>query len=130
MLSTTKYASLCVLGVEVFYVLCLVYEFFLPQKGRELHRALFELLPGFVWGNILSMVWGAVFLAIAAWITGSYIAWMHNKSLISSETRNRAKFKRQKGGSYEEGIYSGSIINGSRVCSSPGPGAKRDANEG
>jgi hypothetical protein len=87
MLSTTKYASLCVLGVEVFYVLCLVYEFFLPQKGRELHRALFELLPGFVWGNILSMVWGAIFLAIAAWITGSYIAWMHNKSLISSETR-------------------------------------------
>jgi hypothetical protein len=76
MLSTTKYASLCVLGIEVFYVLCHVYEFFLPEKGRELHRALFELLPGFVWGNILSMVWGAVLLAIAAWIAGSYIAWM------------------------------------------------------
>jgi hypothetical protein len=74
MLSTTKYASLCVLGIEVFYVLCLFYEFLLPAKRKELHRALFELLPGFVWGNILSMVWGAVFLAIAAWITGSYIS--------------------------------------------------------
>jgi hypothetical protein len=88
MLSTTKYASLCVLGIEVFYVLCLVYEFFLPENRRESHRALFELLPGFVWGNVLSMVWGAVFLAIAAWITGCYIAWMHNTSLISSEATN------------------------------------------
>jgi hypothetical protein len=88
MLSNTKYASLCVLGTEVFYVLCLFYEFLLPEKGRELHRALFELLPGFVWGNVLSMLWGAVLMGIAAWITGSYIVWMHNASLISSKTRN------------------------------------------
>ena len=88
MLSIKKYASLCALGTEIFYVLCLLYEFFLPEKGRDLHRALFELLPGFVWGNVLSMVWGAVFLGIAAWITGSYIAWMHNTSLISAEGRN------------------------------------------
>jgi 2TM family of unknown function (DUF5676) len=88
MLSIKKYASLCALGMEIFYVLCLLYEFLLPEKGRELHRALFELLPGFVWGNVLSMVWGAVFLGIAAWITGSYIAWMHNASLIAAEVRN------------------------------------------
>jgi len=69
-------------------MLCLVYEFFLPEKGRELHRALFELLPGFVWGNVLSMMWGAVFLGIAAWITGCYLAWMYNTSLISRETIN------------------------------------------
>jgi hypothetical protein len=55
MLSTTKYASLCVLGIEVFYVLCLVYELFLPEKGRELHRA-FEPLPVCL-GKYLSMVW-------------------------------------------------------------------------
>jgi hypothetical protein len=88
MLSTTKYASLCVLGIEVFYVFCLVYEFLLPEKGRELHRALFELLPGFVWGNVLSIIWGAFFLAIAAWIAGSYIAWMHNTSLIPRTAKN------------------------------------------
>jgi predicted membrane protein len=82
MLSKTKYAALCVIGIEIFYVLCLLYESLLPVKGRELHRALFELLPGFVWGNVLSMIWGAVFLGTAAWITGCYIAWMHNASII------------------------------------------------
>jgi len=84
MLSERKYAALCIAGIEIFYILCLLYEFLLPVKGRELHRALFELLPGFVWGDVLSMIWGAVFLGIAAWVTGWYIAWMHNASMIGA----------------------------------------------
>jgi hypothetical protein len=41
----------------------------------ELHHSLFELIPGVVWGNPASMVWGAFYLAILAWIGGWYIAW-------------------------------------------------------
>ena len=51
MLSETKYAGLCVLGMEVFYVLCLAYGLLLTGKSRELHQSLFELLPWFAWGN-------------------------------------------------------------------------------
>jgi len=78
MLSSSKYSGLCVLGTEVLYILCLPYGLLLSAKGRELHAALFELIPGFAWGNALSMVWGGVFLAVLAWIGGCYIAWMHN----------------------------------------------------
>ena len=59
MLSKTKYAGLCLLGMEVFYVLCLGYGLVISPKARELHHSLFELLPGW------------------------YIAWMHNTSLIT-----------------------------------------------
>lgn len=85
MLSKTKYALLCVLGMEVFYVLCLAYGSLLSDKARELHHALFELIPGFVWGNPVSMVWGAVYLGVLASIAGWYIAWMHNASIITGE---------------------------------------------
>jgi hypothetical protein len=83
MLSITKYATRCVLGMEVFYVLCLAYGSLLSDKARELHHALFELIPGFVWGNPVSMVWGAVYLGVLASIAGWYIAWMHNASITT-----------------------------------------------
>jgi hypothetical protein len=85
MLSKTKYALLCVLGMEVFYVFCLAYGSLLSNKAQELHHALFELIPGFIWGNPVSMVWGAVYVAALAWIAGWYIAWMHNASIITGE---------------------------------------------
>ena len=84
MLSTKKYPLLCVLGMEIFYVLCIGYGFLLPDKGRELHHALFELIPGFVWGNPVRMVWGALYMGVLAWIAGWYIAWMHNASMITA----------------------------------------------
>lgn len=65
MLSKTKYTGLCVLGMEIFYVVCLAYGLLISGKTRELHQSLFELLPGFVWGNPLSMVWGAVLLELS-----------------------------------------------------------------
>jgi len=83
MLSETKYAGLCVLGMEVFCVLCLAYGLLISGKTGELHQSLFELLPGFVWGNPLSMVWGAVLLGTFALIAGWYIAWM--VSLVTSK---------------------------------------------
>jgi len=81
MLSKIKYAALCVLGMEVFYALCIGYGLLLSGKAMELHHSLFELIPGFSWGNPLSMGLGAVYLAIVAWVSGWYIAWMHNASL-------------------------------------------------
>ena len=83
MLSTTRYAMLCVAGTEIFYILCLPYGLLLFAKGREPHAALFELIPGFVWGAPLTTIWGGVFLGILAWIGGWYIAWMHNASLVT-----------------------------------------------
>lgn len=86
MLSKIKYAGLCVLGMEIFYVLCVSYGILLSGKTEELHHALFELIPGFVWGNPLTMVWGALYMGVLAWIAGWYIAWMHNASLIKAVT--------------------------------------------
>lgn len=59
MLSKVKYSRLCVLGMAVFYGLCIVYGFVLSGRARELHHSLFELIPGFAWDNPASMVWGA-----------------------------------------------------------------------
>lgn len=64
-------------------LLCLGYGLVLSAKGRELHQELFELIPGFVGGNPVSMVWGAVYMGILAWIAGWYIAWMHNTSILT-----------------------------------------------
>jgi len=83
MLSTRKYSALWVVGSELLYVLCLPYGYLLSAKGMELHDALFELIPGFMWGNALSMAWGGLFVGVLAWIGGWYIAWMHNASLVS-----------------------------------------------
>jgi hypothetical protein len=84
MLSTTKYVALCVAGMEIFYVLCLGYGFLLSQKARELHQALFELIPGFAWDDPVRMVWGGFYMGVFALIFGWYVAWMHNTSLTSS----------------------------------------------
>jgi hypothetical protein len=82
MLIKTKYAGLCVLGTEIFYVLCVGYGFVLTGRAMDLHHSLLELIPGFSWGNPASMVWGGLYLGIVAWVAGWYIAWMHNASLI------------------------------------------------
>lgn len=82
MLSTTKYSLLCLVGAEIFYVLCLPFGLLLSGRARELHAVLLELIPGFVWGAPVSMAWGGIFLGILAWIVGWYIAWMHNVSLV------------------------------------------------
>jgi hypothetical protein len=42
MLSKTKYAALCVLGMEIFYVLCIGYGLVLSGKAMELHHALVD----------------------------------------------------------------------------------------
>jgi hypothetical protein len=85
MLSKIKYAILCMLGVEIFYALCLTYGSLLSEKAQELHHSLFELLPWFAWGNPVSMVWGGVLLGLFALVAGWYIAWMHNTSLLTSK---------------------------------------------
>lgn len=82
-LSLKSYVWKCVLGTEIVYVLCLIggYLPWRTQRGIELHHALFETLPGFTWGSFGSIVWGAILLAVIAWIFGAYIVWMHNSSL-------------------------------------------------
>jgi hypothetical protein len=86
MLSKTKYATLCVVGTEIFYVLCIGYGLMLSGKAMEVHHSLFELIPGFAWGNVLGMLWGGLYLGVLTWIGGWYIAWMHNASLrLASE---------------------------------------------
>lgn len=85
MLQLKRYGWLCVLGTEVFYVLCLIYGFSLTGKAAELHHSFFELLPGFSWGNIGSVILGAVYLFVFAWIFAWYIVWMHNTSLVKTE---------------------------------------------
>lgn len=80
-LSLKKYSLRCVLGVEVFYIVCLTYGTFLSGKAQELHHSLFGLIPGFAWGSIVGIIWGAILLAIFAWIFGAYMVWMHNSSI-------------------------------------------------
>jgi hypothetical protein len=73
-----------VLGGEVAYLVCLLGGY-LPlrsARGTELHHTLFETLPGFVWGQTSSIVLGAVYVFVFAWIFGGYMVWMHNTSLI------------------------------------------------
>ncbi|HEY4504083.1 MAG TPA: hypothetical protein VJJ28_03175 [Candidatus Paceibacterota bacterium] len=82
-LSLKPYVWKCVLGGEVVYIICLIGGYF-PWRtvvGTELHHALFEILPGFVWGSFGSIILGAVYVFIFAWIFGSYMVWMHNSSL-------------------------------------------------
>lgn len=51
MLFKAKYAGLCVLGMEIFYILCIGYGLLLSGKAMELHHSLLELMPGFNWGK-------------------------------------------------------------------------------
>ena len=85
MLSLKRYRWLCVLGGEVLYALCILGGF-LPLRsvrGTELHHALLETLPGFTWINIGSVLLGAVYVFVFAWLFGWYIVWMHNSSLVN-----------------------------------------------
>ena len=85
MLLLKRYRWLCVLGGEVLYILCLLGGF-LPLRsvrGTELHHALLETLPGFTWINFSSVLLGAAYVFIFAWLFGSYMVWMHNSSLIN-----------------------------------------------
>jgi len=87
MLSLKRYRWLCVLGAEVAYFICLLGGV-LPIRtaaGIELHHKIFETLPGFVWLNVQSVILGAVYMFVFAWIFGSYFVWMHNTSLIKTE---------------------------------------------
>ena len=84
MLSLKRYGWLCALGGEVFYVFCLTWGLFLTGRAAEFHHSLFELLPGFVWGNVGSVILGAGYILVFAWIGAWYIVWMHNFSLVKN----------------------------------------------
>jgi hypothetical protein len=82
-LSLKSYAWKCVLGAEIIYLVCLIGGY-IPWRSPaaiELHHRLFETLPGFVWGSFGSIIIGAIYLFVFAWIFGSYAVWMHNSSL-------------------------------------------------
>lgn len=81
MLSLKRYGWLCVLGAEVFYVLCMLYGLFLGGALAQLHQSLFELLPGFGWGGIAGILAGAVDLFVFSWVFAWYYVWMHNTSI-------------------------------------------------
>lgn len=87
MLSLRRYGWLFVLGGEVAYTVCLLGGYLPLRSARatELHHTLFETLPGFVWGQPSSMLLGAVYVFVFAWILGGYLVWMHNTSLIGRE---------------------------------------------
>ena len=87
MLSLKRYRWLCVLGGEILYSLCILGGF-LPlrsARGTELHHVLLETLPGFTWINFGSVLLGAVYVFVFAWLGAWYIVWMHNSSLIRAE---------------------------------------------
>jgi len=82
-LSLKSYGWKCVLGAEVAYAACLLGGL-LPlrsARGIELHHTLFETLPGFTWLNLQSVILGAVYMLVLAWIFAWYYVWMHNSSL-------------------------------------------------
>ena len=83
-LSLKSYGWKCVLGAEAAYVICLLGGF-LPIRNVEatnLHHLLFETLPGFTWINTGSVILGAVYMFVFAWIIAWYYVWMHNSSLV------------------------------------------------
>ena len=84
MLSLKRYGWLCVLGSEIVYIICLVggYLPWRTVRGIELHHALFETLPGFIWGDPWSIVLGAGYMFVFAWIVAGYMVLMHNFSLV------------------------------------------------
>ncbi|MEK7161580.1 MAG: hypothetical protein AAB729_02720 [Patescibacteria group bacterium] len=86
-LSFKSYVKKCILGAEITYVVCLLGGF-LPlrsQRGIELHHSLFETLPGFTWLTFGSFIWGAILIAVIAWVFGAYMVWMHNSSLVKQQ---------------------------------------------
>ena len=83
-LSLKSYGWKYVLGAEIAYTVCLTGGF-LPirsVRGLELHHALFETFPGFVWIDLNSILLGAAYMFVFAWIFAGYYVWMHNSSII------------------------------------------------
>jgi hypothetical protein len=87
MLSLKRYGWLCVLGGEIAYAICLAGGYLPLRTARatELLHALFETLPGFMWGSVASIFLGADYVFVFAWIFAGYYVWMHNTSLIGLE---------------------------------------------
>lgn len=88
-LSLVSYGWKCVVGSEVVYALCLAGGF-LPLRsvrGAELHHALFETLPGFVWVSPGSIALGAVYTFVFAWAFAAYYVWMHNSSMVRVKSK-------------------------------------------
>ena len=89
-LSLKSYVWKCVLGSEIAYLVCLIGGY-LPlgrtEMAMALHHSLFETLPGFIWGSFGSVILGAVYMFVFAWIFGSYMVWMHNSSLVSKNNK-------------------------------------------
>lgn len=83
-LSPTPYVGKCILGMEIFYVVCLLYGAILTGPAKETHDFLWSIgIPGFTYLTMGSAIWGAVYLGILAAIFGSYMVWMHNTSMES-----------------------------------------------
>ncbi len=84
MLTFKSYIIKCVLGGEVAYFLCLLGGY-LPlgrtPRAVDLHHALFETLPGFVWGSGGSVALGAFYVFVFSVVFGAYMVWMHNTSM-------------------------------------------------
>jgi hypothetical protein len=87
MLSLRRYGWRCALVGEVAYLFCLGSAYIPLRTGKaiELHRTLFETLPGFVWGSVASIFLGAFYVFVFAWIFAAYFVWMHNTSLVAPE---------------------------------------------
>lgn len=84
MLSLKSYVLKCILGGEVTYALCIAGGY-LPlgrtPRAVDLHHAIFETLPGFVWGAPSAIILGAFYVLVFSSIFGSYMVWMHNSSI-------------------------------------------------
>lgn len=79
-LSLIKYGWKCALGAELVYASCLLYGRTLTGKAQELHRSLFELLPGFTWISVSSVLMGGLCVFAYAWVFAWYYVWMFNTS--------------------------------------------------
>lgn len=80
-LSYKSYTLKCVLGAEVMYFLCLIYgSSFLNESEIALHHSLIELLPGFTWISVSSVLIGAIDIFVYALFFGLYMVWMFNSS--------------------------------------------------
>jgi len=66
-LSLFSYVWKCVAGSEILYSLCVFAAFVLDRstaEGTELHKRLFETMPGFVWLTPASIIIGAAYTAV------------------------------------------------------------------
>ena len=83
MLAYKPYVLKCILGAEIVYVLCMLYRNFVTVEFLPLHDSLFGLLPGFSWTGA-GIVSAGIGIAIYAAIFGTYMVWMHNSSMNST----------------------------------------------